>query len=93
MKFEMNTEMTPELGFDKSETPIGKRMHKQNLHATWKFIYDDVSYLTDLTTIYKQGFYLNVKTNEKYSFKQGIKHIVGEDDEMSVYNMWWMETL
>ena len=68
-------------------------IHEQKLHATWKFIYNDTSYLTELTTRFKQGFYLNMQTNEKYSFQQGIEHIVGKDDEMSVYNMWWLTTL
>lgn len=74
-------------------TTTETRIQKQNLHATWKFIYNDTSYLTELTTIYKQGFYLNMQTNEMYSFQQGIEHIVGEEDEMSVYNMWWLTTL
>jgi hypothetical protein len=74
-------------------TTTETRIHKQNLHATWKFIYNDTSYLTELTTRFKQGFYLNMQTNEKYSFQQGIEHIVGKDDEMSVYNMWWLSTL
>jgi len=74
-------------------TTTETRIQKQNLHATWKFIYNDTSYLTELTTIYKQGFYLNMQTNEMYSFQQGIEHIVGKDDEMSVYNMWWFTTL
>ena len=74
-------------------TTTETRIQKQKLHATWKFIYNDTSYLTELTTIYKQGFYLNMQTNEMYSFQQGIEHIVGEEDEMSVYNMWWLTTL
>lgn len=74
-------------------TTTETRIQKQNLHATWKFIYNDTSYLTELTTIYKQGFYLNMQTNEMYSFQQGIEHIVGEEAEMSVYNMWWLTTL
>ena len=33
----------------------------------------------------------NVDTNEKYSFQEGIRHIVGEKDELNIYNMWWLE--
>ena len=64
--------------------------HEKNIHDTWKFIYDDVSYTSYLIQ-YKNGFYLNTVTNEKYSFEQGIKHIIGEKNEMNVYNMWWLE--
>ena len=64
--------------------------HEKSIHDTWKFIYNNKSYASYLIQ-YKNGFYLNTDTDEKYSFEEGIKHIIGEKDEMSVYNMWWLE--
>ena len=60
-----------------------------NDYTNWKFIYDDVTYpnLPD----YPSGYYLNIKTNEKHSFEQGIKEIIGDFNESRVYNMWWLE--
>ena len=63
---------------------------KKNIHYTWKFIYDNPLYELELIK-YKNGFYLNLDTNTKYSFEQGIKHIVGEINESDIYNMWWIE--
>ena len=63
---------------------------ENNIHNTWKFIYDNPLYASELMQ-YKNGFYLNVDTNEKYSFQEGIRHIVGETDELNIYNMWWLE--
>lgn len=64
--------------------------HKKTIHDTWKFIYNNLSYVSYLIQ-YKNGFYLNTDTDEKYSFEEGIKHIIGENDEMTVYNRWWLE--
>jgi len=64
--------------------------HEKSIHDTWKFIYDNNSYSADLIQ-YNYGFYLNIVTNEKYSFEEGIKHIIGEKEEANVYNMWWLE--
>lgn len=63
---------------------------ENKIHNTWKFIYDDPLYESDLIQ-YKSGFYLNLETNEKYSFQEGIQHIVGKKDELNIYNMWWLE--
>ena len=63
---------------------------ENNIHNTWKFIYDNPLYTYELIQ-YKNGFYLNLDTNEKYSFKEGIQHIVGKKDELNIYNMWWLE--
>lgn len=64
--------------------------NEKSIHDTWKFIYDNKSYAYYLN-IYRKGFYLNTDNDEKYSFEQGIKHIIGEEDEMIVYNRWWSE--
>ena len=64
--------------------------HEKSIHDTWKFIYKNNSYESYLIQ-YKKGFYLNTDTNEKYSFEEGIKHIIGEEGEMIVYNRWWSE--
>jgi len=62
----------------------------ENIYDIWTFIYDDPNYSLELYK-YANGFYLNKKTNEMYSFEQGIKHIIGKKDEDSIYSMWWLE--
>ena len=57
---------------------------------SWVFIYGDREYAEDLKK-YRYGFYLNKSTKEKYSFEEGIAHLVGIEKEDSVYNMWWWE--
>ena len=56
------------------------------LHKTWQFIYDDNNILSK----YPNGYYVNLNTKQKYSFEEGIKDIIGEDDEQKVYDQWWM---
>lgn len=62
----------------------------ENIYDNWKFIYNDPEYSNELYK-YATGFYLNKKTNEMYSFEQGIKHIIGEKNEEKIYSMWWIE--
>tara|TARA_B100001989_G_C24409907_1_gene398510 strand:+ start:503 stop:712 length:210 start_codon:yes stop_codon:yes gene_type:complete len=66
------------------------KKNNKSIHETWKFIYDNPLYASELIK-YKNGFYLNLDTNTKYSFDIGIKHIVGIKYESDVYNMWWLE--
>ena len=40
---------------------------------------------------YPHGYYLHLRTGEKYAFRPGIAHIVGEDNEDKIYSMWWIE--
>ena len=61
-----------------------------NIYDIWTFIYNDPNYFLELYK-YPNGFYLNKKTNEMYSFEQGIKHIISEKDEEKIYSMWWLE--
>jgi hypothetical protein len=56
---------------------------------TWKFVYNDCLYPN--LSEYPDGYYINVITDQKEPFRPGIKHIVGNDNEDKVYNMWWLE--
>ena len=56
---------------------------------TWHFVYQDISY-PDLSQ-YPLGYYLNKETKETYGFEEGIKNIVGQDNEMYIYNMWYFD--
>ena len=56
------------------------------LHENWIFVYDYRS----RSLKYPLGYYLNTFTNQKYDFRSGIRHIVGEKNEDSVYSMWWV---
>ena len=56
------------------------------LHENWIFVYD----YTSRSLNYPLGYYLNTSTNQKYDFRSGIRHIVGEKNEDSVYSMWWV---
>ena len=56
------------------------------LHDNWIFVYD----YTSRSLKYPLGYYLNTSTNQKYDFRSGIRHIVGEKNEDSVYSMWWL---
>lgn len=56
------------------------------LHDNWIFVYD----YTSRSLKYPFGYYLNTSTNQKYDFRSGIRHIVGEKNEDSVYSMWWV---
>ena len=56
---------------------------------TWKFKYDDTR--DPLMKIHKNGYYLNIETNDVHSFEEGIAHIVGKAKEKYVYHMWWID--
>jgi hypothetical protein len=56
---------------------------------TWKFKYDDTR--DPLMKIHKNGYYLNIETNDVRSFEEGISHIVGKAKEKYVYHMWWID--
>tara|TARA_B100001758_G_C17768000_1_gene283536 strand:+ start:215 stop:436 length:222 start_codon:yes stop_codon:yes gene_type:complete len=60
-----------------------------NIYETWKFIFNDSKYPS--LSQYPNGYYINIKTKEVYSHSTGIKHIVGEDNELRIYDMWWIE--
>lgn len=61
------------------------------LHDNWIFVYDYTS--RSLNSLkYPLGYYLNTSTNQKYDFRLGIRHIVGEKNEDSVYNRWWVNS-
>ena len=60
-----------------------------DIYKTWKFIYNDSGYPN--LPQYPRGYYINLVTKETYAFNPGIKHIVGEDNEQRVYDMWWLE--
>ena len=50
----------------------------------WEFIFEHE------TKDYPLGYYLHKPTTNKYSFKFGIKHIVGTENEQKIYDMWWL---
>jgi len=64
-------------------------MADKDVCENWHFVYQDITY-PDLPQ-YPSGYYLNLKTKETYGFKEGIKNIVGEDNEMYIYNMWYFD--
>lgn len=76
------------------ETPIQNTYVPRNTTANvcdlWKFIYGGKEH-EGLYEQYPHGFYKNLLTRETYSFKRGIKSIIGEKNEDIVYNMWWIE--
>ena len=61
-------------------------MTDKNVCENWHFVYQDITY-PDLPL----GYYSNKKTKETYGFKEGIKSIVGKDNEMRIYNMWYFD--
>ena len=63
--------------------------NSEDIYKTWKFIYNDSEY--PKMPQYPNGYYMNLITKETYASHSGIKHIVGEDNERRVYDMWWME--
>lgn len=60
-----------------------------NIYENWEFVYN----IHDLWVKkeYPYGYYLNKKTNEMYSFKEGISDIIGKEAEEKIYNLWWVE--
>ena len=58
-----------------------------NIYENWEFVYNT----HDIKKEYPHGYYLNKKTNEMYSFKEGISDIVGKEAEEKIYNLWWIE--
>jgi hypothetical protein len=69
--------------------PCIGNMNPTDVCATWKFVFNDVRYPN--LPAHPDGYYINVSTNKTYAFRPGIKHIIGEDGELHVYNMWWLE--
>ena len=69
--------------------PQEDTVNNDNIYKTWKFIYNDTEYPN--LPQYPNGYYINLVTKETYAFSTGIKHIVGEDNEQRVYDMWWLE--
>jgi|TARA_B110000977_G_scaffold188853_1_gene257594 hypothetical protein len=59
------------------------------IREQWLFIYEDCFY--PKLKEYPSGYYLNIKTGDKRSFKEGISQIVGKQDELYVYNQWWFD--
>ena len=49
----------------------------------WEFIFEKA------TEEYPLGYYLYKPTNTKYKYEDGIIEIVGEKNELYIYNMWW----
>ena len=60
---------------------------EQDTHSeqNWEFVYDRP------TDEYLLGYYLHKPSGKKYCFNKGIKDIVGEQMELNIYNMWWLE--
>lgn len=68
-------------------------MNEMKIHDKWLFVYNnysDPSY-KDLLNKYKNGFYLDLINKNTYSFEEGIAHLVGKENEESVYNRWWCD--
>ena len=53
----------------------------------WRFVYEDPRKKTE----YPMGYYLNKYTGETKSFEDGISKVIGEKNELYVYNQWWFE--
>lgn len=51
----------------------------------WVFVYEYP------TLEFPNGYYLHTPTGEKYSFERGIQDKVSEDDELYIYNTWWLD--
>ena len=51
----------------------------------WAFIYEIP------TEEFPKGYYLHKPTGEKFCFTRGIQDKVSENDELYIYNMWWLE--
>lgn len=70
----------------------GSILPKREKHIceSWKFVYQNPEY-PDHKKEYPDGYYLHIRTGEKYAFRPGIAHIVGEDNEDKIYSMWWTE--
>ena len=51
----------------------------------WEFVYDHSN------LEFPKGYYLHTPTGEKYSFEKGIQDKVSADDELYIYNTWWLE--
>ena len=60
-----------------------------NIYENWEFVYNTHDLWNKKE--YPHGYYLNKTTNEMYSFKEGISHIIGEEAEDKIYNLWWVE--
>lgn len=51
----------------------------------WEFVYDNP------TVDFPKGYYLYKPTGTKFSFEQGIQDKVSKEDELYIYDMWWLD--